>query len=117
MSAKVNSGPFSRWTILLVADCRVPPPWPCPSSEEFDSELERLNISLVLENQSLQTENRQLSGLLKDYEGTLDAVMAKFRAHAVSLTLRTTPRPARSSSGLLILPLLHSTPLSSTIST
>ena len=52
-------------------------------AEEFDSELERLNVSLVLENQSLQAENRQLSGLLKDYEGTLEAVMAKFRAHAV----------------------------------
>lgn len=36
----------------------------------------------MLENQSLQAENRQLSGLLKDYEGTLEAVMAKFRAHA-----------------------------------
>lgn len=39
-------------------------------------------MNLVLENQSLQQENRQLSGLLKDYEGTLEAVMAKFRAHA-----------------------------------
>lgn len=55
------------------------------SADEFDSELERLNVSLVLENQSLQSENRQLSSLLKDYEGTLEAVMAKFRAHAVSV--------------------------------
>ncbi|KAI5480752.1 hypothetical protein MNV49_007158 [Pseudohyphozyma bogoriensis] len=52
------------------------------SQEEFESELERLNVSLVLENQGLQQENRQLSVLLKDYEGTLEAVMAKFRAHA-----------------------------------
>lgn len=52
-------------------------------AEEFESELERLNVSLVLENQGLQHENRQLSILLKDYEGTLEAVMAKFRAHAV----------------------------------
>ncbi|GAA6000114.1 hypothetical protein JCM10207_006058 [Rhodosporidiobolus poonsookiae] len=52
------------------------------SQEEFDSELEKLNVSLVLENQTLQQENRQLSSLLKDYEGTLEAVMGKFRAHA-----------------------------------
>ncbi|GAA5920537.1 hypothetical protein JCM1841_003474 [Sporobolomyces salmonicolor] len=52
------------------------------SKEEFDSELERLNVSLVMENQALQQENRQLSSLLKDYESTLEAVMGKFRAHA-----------------------------------
>ncbi|BGP16553.1 hypothetical protein JCM10213_000535 [Rhodosporidiobolus nylandii] len=52
------------------------------SQEEFDSELEKMNVSLVLENQMLQQENRQLSSLMKDYEGTLDAVMNKFRAHA-----------------------------------
>ncbi|GAA6024913.1 hypothetical protein JCM11491_005523 [Sporobolomyces phaffii] len=52
------------------------------SKEEFESELERLNVSLVMENQSLQQENRQLSSLLKDYESTLDAVMSKFRAYA-----------------------------------
>lgn len=37
----------------------------------------------MLENQGLQQENRQLSVLLKDYEGTLETVMGKFRAHAV----------------------------------
>ncbi|GAA5889716.1 hypothetical protein JCM16303_007149 [Sporobolomyces ruberrimus] len=52
------------------------------SKEEFDSELERLNVSLVMENQALQQENRQLSSLLKDYESTLDAVMSKFRSYA-----------------------------------
>ncbi|GAA5938925.1 uncharacterized protein JCM15063_004366 [Sporobolomyces koalae] len=52
------------------------------SKEEFESELERLNVSLVMENQALQQENRQLSSLLKDYESTLDAVMAKFRSYA-----------------------------------
>ncbi|GAA5910551.1 hypothetical protein JCM6882_008554 [Rhodosporidiobolus microsporus] len=52
------------------------------SQEEFDSELEKMNVSLVLENQTLQQENRQLTSLLKDYEGTLEAVMGKFRAHA-----------------------------------
>ncbi|GAA5987358.1 hypothetical protein JCM5350_005639 [Sporobolomyces pararoseus] len=54
------------------------------SKEEFESELERLNVSLVLENQTLQQENRQLSSLLKDYESTLDAVMSKFRSFAHS---------------------------------
>lgn len=53
-------------------------------TEQFESELERFNATLVLENQALQYENRQLSMLLKDYEGTLDNVMAKFRTFAVS---------------------------------
>ena len=39
----------------------------------------------MTENQALQQENRQLSSLLKDYESTLEAVMGKFRAHAVSV--------------------------------
>jgi len=52
-------------------------------AEDFESELEKLNVSLVMENQALQQENRQLSSLLKDYESTLEAVMGKFRAHAV----------------------------------
>lgn len=51
----------------------------------FESELERFNATLILENQSLQYENRQLSMLLKDYEGTLDNVMARFRGFAVSI--------------------------------
>jgi hypothetical protein len=50
--------------------------------ETFESELERLNATLVLENQSLQHENKQLSMLLKDYEGTLESVMARFRTFA-----------------------------------
>lgn len=64
------------------------------STEEFESELEKLNVSLVMENQALQQENRQLSSLLKDYESTLEAVMGKFRAHAVrhSLPLPSWPR-------------------------
>lgn len=56
----------------------------CAFAEQFESELERFNATLVLENQALQYENRQLSMLLKDYEGTLDNVMAKFRSFAVS---------------------------------
>lgn len=50
-----------------------------------------MNVSLVLENQALQQENRGLSSLLKDYEGTLEAVMGKFRAHAVRSLLFLTP--------------------------
>lgn len=38
-----------------------------------------------MENQALQSENRQLSSLMKDYESTLDAVMSKFRSYAVCL--------------------------------
>lgn len=56
------------------------------TSEQFESELERFNATLVLENQALQYENRQLSMLLKDYEGTLDNVMAKFRSFAVCVS-------------------------------
>jgi len=56
-------------------------------AEQFESELERFNATLILENQALQYENRQLSMLLKDYEGTLDNVMASFRSFAVSHAL------------------------------
>lgn len=63
-----------------------------PTTEQFESELERFNATLVLENQALQYENRQLSMLLKDYEGTLDNVMAKFRGFAVSVCSVPVPR-------------------------
>jgi ABC-type phosphate transport system auxiliary subunit len=53
------------------------------SAEVFESELERLNATLVLENHSLQHENKQLSMLLKDYEGTLENIMGRFRSFAV----------------------------------
>ena len=56
--------------------------------EEFSSELEKFASHLVLENQSLQHENKQLGGLLKEYENTLENVMSKFRGVAVSLILR-----------------------------
>jgi hypothetical protein len=39
----------------------------------------------VLENQQLQHENKQLNGLLKEYETTLEQVMGKFRGVAVSV--------------------------------
>lgn len=63
-------------------------------TEEFDTELEKLNVSLVSENQALQQENRHLSALLKDYESTLEAIMAKFRAHAVRASPSSQQRPA-----------------------
>ena len=50
--------------------------------ETFDSELEKQNAALVLENQALQSENRQLSHFLKEYESTLESVMDKFRHQA-----------------------------------
>ncbi|KAL1411154.1 hypothetical protein Q8F55_002104 [Vanrija albida] len=54
------------------------------SDEEFQTELEAFASHLVLENQTLQHENKQLNGLLKEYEQTLETVMGKFRgvAHA-----------------------------------
>lgn len=53
-------------------------------TEEYSSELEAFSAHLVLENQQLQHENKQLNGLLKEYEQTLESVMGKFRGVAVS---------------------------------
>lgn len=55
-------------------------------AEVFESELERMNASFIIENQNLLHENKQLNAMLKEYEQTLDTVMAKFRAQAVSCT-------------------------------
>jgi hypothetical protein len=52
--------------------------------ELFESELERTNAQTIIENQTLQHENKQLSILLKDYEQTLETVMIKFRAHSLA---------------------------------
>ncbi|KAF7307316.1 hypothetical protein MIND_00525600 [Mycena indigotica] len=54
------------------------------ANETFESELERMNAHIVIENQTLLHENKQLSILLKEYEGTLETVMAKFRNHALA---------------------------------
>ncbi|KXN90095.1 hypothetical protein AN958_05100 [Leucoagaricus sp. SymC.cos] len=54
------------------------------SQEEFDSELERLNAQIIIENQTLLQENKQLSTLLKEYESTMETIMAKFRNHAAA---------------------------------
>lgn len=50
----------------------------------FQTELESFASHLVLENQGLQHENKQLNALLKEYEQTLETVMGKFRGVAVS---------------------------------
>jgi hypothetical protein len=49
--------------------------------------MERTNAQAIIENQSLQHENQQLSGLLKEYEQTLETVMNKFRSHTVACPL------------------------------
>lgn len=54
------------------------------SKEQFESEVERMNAQLVIENQTLQHENRQLTILLKDHETTLEQIMTRFRNHAHS---------------------------------
>lgn len=54
------------------------------SKEFFESELERTNAQIVIENQTLLHENKQLSLLLKEYESTMDTIMAKFRNHALA---------------------------------
>lgn len=43
-----------------------------------------MNAQIVIENQILLQENKQLSLLLKEYEQTMETVMSKFRNHAVS---------------------------------
>lgn len=54
------------------------------SKELFESETERLNAQIIIENQTLLHENKQLSLLLKEYEGTMDTIMSKFRNHALA---------------------------------
>lgn len=54
------------------------------SKETFESELERTNAHMVIENQTLLHENKQLGLLLKEYETTLETIMGKFRTHALA---------------------------------
>ena len=58
------------------------------NTEYFESELERMNAQIIIENQTLLQENKQLSQLLKEYEGTMETIMSKFRKHSVSPSLR-----------------------------
>jgi hypothetical protein len=57
----------------------------CFFSEVFESELEKKNAQSIIENQTLQHENKQFSMLLKEYEQTMETVMSKFRGHTVRL--------------------------------
>jgi SIKE family len=41
-------------------------------------------VALVMENQSLLHENKQLNSLMHEYEQTLETVMGKLRGHSVS---------------------------------
>ncbi|KZT72945.1 hypothetical protein DAEQUDRAFT_704740 [Daedalea quercina L-15889] len=54
------------------------------SKEVFESELERMNAHIIIENHALVHENRQLSLLLKEYEQTMETIMSKFRSHALA---------------------------------
>ncbi|CCM03763.1 uncharacterized protein FIBRA_05909 [Fibroporia radiculosa] len=54
------------------------------SKETFESELERANAQIIIENHTLLHENRQLSLLLKEYEQTMETIMSKFRSHALA---------------------------------
>jgi hypothetical protein len=55
------------------------------SPEEYDAELERMNVAMMAENQALQYDNKQLNALIKEYETTLETVMGLFRQRAVRL--------------------------------
>ncbi|EJF61075.1 hypothetical protein DICSQDRAFT_147520 [Dichomitus squalens LYAD-421 SS1] len=50
--------------------------------EVYDAELERMNAAMSAENQALLNDNRQLSALIREYEQTLENVMATFRTRA-----------------------------------
>lgn len=59
------------------------------SKEKFESELEALNAHLVKENLSLSQESKQQAMLLREYENTLETVMAKFRSFSHSTQQHT----------------------------
>ncbi len=59
------------------------------SKEKFESELESLNVHLVKENLALSHENKQQAVLLREYENTLETVMAKFRSFSHSTQQHT----------------------------
>ncbi|KAI0688879.1 hypothetical protein C8Q76DRAFT_635132 [Earliella scabrosa] len=52
------------------------------SKEVYDEELERMNSAMSAENQMLLNDNRQLSALIREYEQTLENIMATFRTRA-----------------------------------
>ncbi|KAF9077604.1 hypothetical protein BDP27DRAFT_1208716 [Rhodocollybia butyracea] len=50
--------------------------------EVYESELDRMNMVMSAENQSLLHDNKQLNTLIKEYEQTLDTLMSTFRNRA-----------------------------------
>ncbi|KAI0001765.1 hypothetical protein BJV77DRAFT_1155139 [Russula vinacea] len=57
------------------------------SKENLESELERTNAQIIIENHTLLQENKQLSLLLKEYEQTMETIMSKFHSHTVCSTV------------------------------
>jgi hypothetical protein len=48
----------------------------------YEGELERMNTAMIADNHALQRDNKQLNALIKEYEQTLENVMAAFRNRA-----------------------------------
>ena len=67
---------------VLCSPCAAGPD-PASAAETFESEVERMNAHVIIENQTLLHENKQLGLLLKEYENTMETIMTKFRNHAV----------------------------------
>lgn len=47
-------------------------------AEEYETELERMNMSMSMENYALQHDNKQLAALIKEYEAGLDGLMSEY---------------------------------------
>ncbi|CAG8540390.1 8871_t:CDS:2 [Diversispora eburnea] len=54
-------------------------------SFEVGTDLERQNARLMLENQQLNEENSELLSIVKEYEGTLQVMMNKFRVQSYEI--------------------------------
>ncbi|KAF7791408.1 hypothetical protein EIP86_002424 [Pleurotus ostreatoroseus] len=52
------------------------------SQDEYNAELERMNMQMSAENLALQNDNKQLNALIKEYEQTLENLMTTFRNRA-----------------------------------
>jgi hypothetical protein len=55
---------------------------PDKPKDVYESELERMNAAMMADNHALQRDNKQLNGLIKEYEQTLENVMSAFRNRA-----------------------------------
>jgi len=52
--------------------------------QEYTVELDRMTSALSTDNAAIAHDNKQLAALIREYESTLEAVMAKFRAAALN---------------------------------